>query len=346
MRHLVASAVLALALALAGGPALAQHQGGGGSGGGGGGGSGVSSVANSDGSLTISPTSGSVVASCTTATASQSGCSAPDNATITMSTGKYGVPELAGNTLTNGDWCTSNGAIITCHTTPPATSVTNGDGTLTISPTSGAVVASCSVASASQVGCSEPDNSTIKINGSKQYVAQSTTFGGQSVAPGASAAIQGNGAKLQASTGSTTSGDLVKYDANGNTIDAGNSASNAVKNSISFVIDGGGSAIATGQAGDVLVPYACTIKSASLLANASSSIVVDIWAVAFSSGPPTSSNSITASDQPTLSSAESEQDATLTGWTTSIGANSWLRYNVVSAATLTRVTVALECDKT
>ena len=32
---------------------------------------------------------------------------------------------------------------------------------------------------------------------------------------------QGNGAKLQLSTGTTTTNDCVKYDANGNTVDAG-----------------------------------------------------------------------------------------------------------------------------
>jgi len=95
--------------------------------------------------------------------------------------------------------------------------ILQGDGsTLTI--TAGTI--KCTTASASQIGCSEPDNSTIKIS-SNQYVAQSLTFGGQSVAPGASATMQGTGAKIQASTGSTTTNDCVKFDANGNTVDLG-----------------------------------------------------------------------------------------------------------------------------
>lgn len=48
-----------------------------------------------------------------------------------------------------------------------------------------------------------------------------TTFGGQSVAPAGSATMQGNGAKIQASTGATTTNNCVKFDANGNTVDNG-----------------------------------------------------------------------------------------------------------------------------
>lgn len=39
--------------------------------------------------------------------------------------------------------------------------------------------------------------------------------------PGAASAVQGNGTKFQLSTGTVTSGNCAKFDANGNTIDAG-----------------------------------------------------------------------------------------------------------------------------
>jgi hypothetical protein len=51
------------------------------------GGSGVSSVSNSDGTLTISPTTGAVVASARVATSSVTGIVKPDNSTITISAG-------------------------------------------------------------------------------------------------------------------------------------------------------------------------------------------------------------------------------------------------------------------
>jgi hypothetical protein len=52
-------------------------------------------------------------------------------------------------------------------------------------------------------------------------VNNSVTVGGQSVALGGSAAVQGNGAKIQLSTGTVVSGNCAKFDANGNVVDNG-----------------------------------------------------------------------------------------------------------------------------
>ena len=110
---------------------------------------------------------------------------------------------------------------------------------------------------------------------------------------------------------------------------------------IEFVIDGGGSAISTGVKGEIEVPFACTITAARLVADQSGSIVVDIWKDTFANFPPVDADSITASAPPTLSTAQTDEDTTLTGWTTSIAAGDWLRFNVDSATTVTRVTVSL-----
>jgi hypothetical protein len=115
---------------------------------------------------------------------------------------------------------------------------------------------------------------------------------------------------------------------------------------IAFVIDGGGSAIATGAKGDLMIPFDCTLESATLLADQSGSIVIDIWKDAYANYPPASADSITASAKPTLSSAAKSQDTTLTGWTTSVSAGQTLRFNVDSAATLTRVTLILKAVRT
>lgn len=110
---------------------------------------------------------------------------------------------------------------------------------------------------------------------------------------------------------------------------------------LDVVIDGGGSVISTGIAGDVFLDFACTISKVTLLADRSGSIVVDIWKSAYASFPPTVANTITASDLPTLSSQQKNQDSTLTGWTTSISAGDVLRFNVNSASTITRLVLAL-----
>jgi len=115
---------------------------------------------------------------------------------------------------------------------------------------------------------------------------------------------------------------------------------------ITFVIDGGGSAITTGIKGDLEIPFACAINRVTLLADPSGSIVVDIWKDTYANYPPTVADTITASAKPTLSSATKAQDSTLTGWTTAIAAGDTLRFNVDSAATVTRVTLSLKVTKT
>ena len=109
-----------------------------------------------------------------------------------------------------------------------------------------------------------------------------------------------------------------------------------------FIIDGGGAAITAGIKGDLVVPFACSIIDATLLADQTGSIVIDIWKDTYANFPPTVADTITASAKPTLSGASKSHDATLTGWTTSISAGDVLRFNVDSASTVTRVTVALK----
>jgi hypothetical protein len=110
---------------------------------------------------------------------------------------------------------------------------------------------------------------------------------------------------------------------------------------ITLVISGGGSAITTGIKADVMVPYAATITKVTSLADQSGSIVVDIWKDSYANYPPTDADSITAAAPPTISAATKSEDATLTGWTTSIAAGDTLRFNVDSAATITRLVLIM-----
>ena len=114
---------------------------------------------------------------------------------------------------------------------------------------------------------------------------------------------------------------------------------------IGFIIDGGGSVITTGVKGFVEVPFAGTITSVTLLSTdaavTAGSIVVDIYKDSYANYPPVVGDSITASAKPTLSSAAKSRDTTLTGWTTAIAAGDLLGFNVVSAATVTRIALSL-----
>ncbi len=108
---------------------------------------------------------------------------------------------------------------------------------------------------------------------------------------------------------------------------------------IQLVIDGGGSVLTTGVKADLYIPMACTITASTLIADQSGSVVLDLLKSAAFGTVPTVS--IVASAPPTLSSAASGQDSTLTGWTTSVAAGSRLRYSVTSVTTITRVTHTL-----
>ena len=108
-----------------------------------------------------------------------------------------------------------------------------------------------------------------------------------------------------------------------------------------FVIDGGGSAITTGIKGDIVLP-ACTIVAVQLLADQSTTTVVDIWKDTYANFPPTDADSITASAVPATSAATKSEDTTLTGWTTAVAEGDILRFNVDSTDNATRVTVALK----
>jgi hypothetical protein len=120
--------------------------------------------------------------------------------------------------------------------------------------------------------------------------------------------------------------------------------------SLGITIDGAGSAITTGTKGYITVPYACTIQSATMLADVSGSAVVDVWKTSyanFDAGAthPVAGDKITASAPPTISSATKSQDTTLTGWTTNIAAGDVIAFNVNSASTIKRLTLILKVTK-
>jgi hypothetical protein len=119
----------------------------------------------------------------------------------------------------------------------------------------------------------------------------------------------------------------------------------ALLSPVGITIDGGGSVITTGVKGYYRCPYAGTIKSVTLLADQPGDCVIDIWKDIYANAPPTNADSITASALPTLSGAQKSEDITLTGWDTQINAGDVLAYNVVSAVTITRVTLQLEIQR-
>lgn len=110
---------------------------------------------------------------------------------------------------------------------------------------------------------------------------------------------------------------------------------------ITYIIDGGGSAITTGVKGFLEIPFDFTITGWTLLADASGSIVIDVWKDTYANFPPVVGDTIAGSEKPTLSSVQKNQDLSLSTWTTAITAGDILAFNVDSATTVTRVTLSI-----
>jgi hypothetical protein len=114
---------------------------------------------------------------------------------------------------------------------------------------------------------------------------------------------------------------------------------------IDLIIDGGGSAIPTGFAGRVNIPFACTIVSIRLEADQTGSIKIDIWKDSYANYPPTDADTITGANEPEISSGIKDEDTTLTSWTKTLSAGDILYFNVDSASTITNCTVSLKVKR-
>jgi len=114
---------------------------------------------------------------------------------------------------------------------------------------------------------------------------------------------------------------------------------------IEFIMDGGGTTISTGIKGDLEIPFDCKINRATLVADETTTTVVDVWRAPYASFPPTAANSITGASPPTISGALDSQDSVLAGWNTAVNAGDILRFNLASNSAAQRVTLSLKATK-
>jgi len=106
---------------------------------------------------------------------------------------------------------------------------------------------------------------------------------------------------------------------------------------------GGGTDITDNTKSDSYIPIAATVAGWTISATdaAGCDAVVDIWNDAYANFPPTVADQIAAAAHPTLSGVLFNKDTTLTGWDTSIAADSWIRGNYDSGTCTGTVTVTL-----
>lgn len=116
---------------------------------------------------------------------------------------------------------------------------------------------------------------------------------------------------------------------------------------IVYVIDGGGSVISTGLKGFLVIPFACTVKNWTVVADVSGAIQVDVWQDTYANFAPTDADSMCSDKEVKIvATAQKGQDTDITDWTTTaILSGSVLGFNVDSVSTVTRVTIMISATR-
>jgi hypothetical protein len=111
-----------------------------------------------------------------------------------------------------------------------------------------------------------------------------------------------------------------------------------------FTLNGGASALTTADFVEAPIHFACVLTGYILLSRTSGTIVLKLGKATVAAYP--TFTSIVASAPPTLSSQQKREDETLTGWTTSIDADTILELGVTSnASSLLRVSLGLRARR-
>ncbi len=140
-----------------------------------------------------------------------------------------------------------------------------------------------------------------------------------------------------------TGGNHLNFTQSTDAFSCGTSGSASQLHSVTFSINGNGSAISTGALGIFpSVKYACTINQVDVSGTPSGSITVDIWKAA--GAIPTSGNKISASAPATLSSSTLNLAGSISGWSTSVSSGDVFGGTIVTASTVTAVTVTIWCQ--
>lgn len=118
---------------------------------------------------------------------------------------------------------------------------------------------------------------------------------------------------------------------------------------IVFDIGDGVDTIVVGTKGYVVLPYACIIKGFRITEVSGTpiagSIVIDVWKDTTANYPPTVADTIAGTEKPTLTSAKTNSDTSLTTWTTSCAKGDCIGYYVDSVTDCCHVQLIIEVQK-
>ena len=115
---------------------------------------------------------------------------------------------------------------------------------------------------------------------------------------------------------------------------------------LTFILDGGsGAALTTGLKIWQEIPFPCSIEKIKVEADQSGSMVLNLYRLSeaerIAGVTASSSYSICAQSQPTLTSVQRITDTTLSGWDTYLRAEDWLYVNIDSVSSISKAAVSL-----
>ncbi len=168
------------------------------------------------------------------------------------------------------------------------------------------------------------------------------------VGTGSSLAASGSGTIVATSTTGNAATVTTNANLTGNVTSVGNAttiATNVLIMSVGVTLDGGGSALSTGQKGYLTCPFAGTIVGWNITAD-TGTCTFDVWKIATGTAVPTVSNTITASAKPALATGTAIHSTGLSGWTTSVSANDIFGFNLDAVSGATKITLVIQINKT
>lgn len=117
---------------------------------------------------------------------------------------------------------------------------------------------------------------------------------------------------------------------------------------VQFYVDGLNSVIATGEKGDIVIPYDCTVTSWMFFADQSTTTRIELWKDTFANYPPVAGDNVTGTgtQRPGTTATTHAQSSTLTGWTTSWNAGDILRVNVAANDNAQKIHCVIHLNRT
>ena len=109
------------------------------------------------------------------------------------------------------------------------------------------------------------------------------------------------------------------------------------KGAFGVTFDGQGGVVSVGKTDWVFIPYNCTITGWVITGDQVGSCVIDIWKDTYANFPPTAADSIAGSEKPTLASARTNSDLSLSPPWATVTAGDCIMFYVESCSTLTKI---------